>query len=91
MSGAVDPQPRLMLRPSGVDADAAHVETHLAKQTRRHRGRRAVRAVDGDAHPLRAMARRQDVPQVIEILGAKIELLDRTRQRHPAPTTTGPR
>ena len=38
-----------------------YLKAHLAKQARRHRRRGTVCAVDGDAHPGRAVCRGQDV------------------------------
>ena len=47
---AVDPQPRLMLRPSGSRRSRPALEPSSRNRRRRDRGRRAVGAVDREAH-----------------------------------------
>ena len=75
-SGWVDPHWRLMLRPHRLDTDASHVEPQFAEQTGGHRRGRAVCAVDSDSHP-GAVGSRQDLSQVLEVIGVKIDFFDR--------------
>ena len=56
--GWVEPQSRLMLRPSGVALRRCDVEPELVEQPRRHGRGRAVRGVDGEAGAGRAAADR---------------------------------
>ena len=58
-SGCVEPQWRLMLRPSGWLPMTTRLEAQAAEQLRRHRRRRAVRAIDGQLEPQRAPALRE--------------------------------
>ena len=50
-SGCVEPQPRLMLRPSGDAPISVDVEAERREDPGRHAGRRAVGAVDDQRAP----------------------------------------
>ena len=76
-SGAVEPQPRLMFRPSGW------LPMWLTSKPRSSNSRGATVVVAplaqsiGDAHAGGARVGRQDLAQVRHVLGAEIDLLDR--------------
>ena len=53
-SGCVDPQSRLMFRPSGVVADHRDVVTELGEEARSHRGGGAIGGIEPHPEPRRA-------------------------------------
>ena len=85
-SGCVDPQCRLMLRPSGSIADDDGLEAEACEQLGRHGRRRAVGAVDGDAEARRsAHAFGKHRAQVIEIRADEIGARHRAGVARRAP------
>ena len=55
-SGTVEPQPRLMLKPSGDDADRDHLGAQLPQHRRRHAVGGAVGAIDHDLQAVQPQA-----------------------------------
>ena len=58
-SGTVEPQPLLMLNPSGADADRDHRRAELPQDRRRDAVGGAVRAIDDDLQPIQPQAARE--------------------------------
>ena len=81
-SGCVEPQSRLMLRPSGSQPSHVTSNPSSPNSARRHGRRRAVGAVDRRCGPARAAEgsgrRRQ---HVIEVLRQAVDFLDRAGAR----------
>ena len=95
LAAALDHRPRQQLgmrRPAlqvdvaavGLIADHLDVEAHAAEQRRRHRRRRAVRAVDGQLESGQRLRFRNDRPKMIEVGADQIGVRDVRRLASPA-------
>ena len=92
-SGCVEPQSRLMLRPSGAPLSDEQIEAQVLEQPRRHGRRRAVRRVDRQParrrRPLRIGKREARVRHVL-VDDVRVIEARRGRRRH-RPVASAPR